>query len=111
MKLGFSRDMASSSVKPMKPVSVILSLAAGLLGGAVAPYMFQVTPVHAQAQTPPPKIVEAGSFRLVNEAGHVAGTLAINAAGSGVLTMFDADGKVIFTTSGDKPIIKPALER
>jgi|KBSMisStandDraft_5_1062788.scaffolds.fasta_scaffold42262_2 hypothetical protein len=111
MKLGFSRDMSSSSVKPMGPVSVILSLAAGLLGGVVAPHIFPVTAVHAQAQTPPARIVEAGTFKLVNNAGHVAGTLAIDAAGSGVLTMFDADGKVIFTTSGDKPIIKPALAR
>ena len=111
MKLEFSRDMSARSVKPMKPVSVILSLAAGVLGGVVAPHIFPVTPVHAQAQPSPSKIVEAGTFRLVNNAGHVAGTLAIDAAGSGVLTMFDADGKVIFTTSGDKPIIKPALER
>jgi hypothetical protein len=111
MKSGFSRDMSSSSAKPVRPVSVILSLAAGLLGGVVAPHILPVTAVHAQAQAPPPKIVEAGAFKLVNNAGHVAGTLAIDAAGSGVLTMFDADGKVIFTTSGDKPIIKPALER
>jgi hypothetical protein len=103
MKLGFSCNM--------RPASVILSLAAGLLGGVVAPHIFPVTPVHAQAQTPPPKIVEAGAFKLINNSGHVAGTLAIDAAGNGVLTMFDADGKVIFTTSGDKPIIKPALDR
>ena len=105
MILGFS-----GTWRPSSPCA-ILSLAAGLLGGAVAPHIFPVASVHAQAQTPAPKVVEAATFRLVNDAGHVAGTLAINAAGSGVLTMFDADGKVIFTTSGDKPIIKPALER
>ena len=95
----------------MRPVSVILSLAAGLVGGVVAPHILPVTPVHAQAQNPPPRIVEAETFKLVNNAGHVAGTLAIDGTGSGVLTMFDATGKVIFTTSGDKPIIKPALGR
>ena len=93
----------------MKPLGVTLSIVAGLLGGTVAPYIFRATPVHAQAQILAPKMLEAGAFRLVNEAGHVAGTIAINAAGSGVITMFDADGKVIFT-SENKPIIKPAFD-
>jgi len=33
--------------------------------------------------------------------------MTINSGGSGVITMFDANGKVIFT-SEDKPVIKPA---
>src|SRR5882672_2851706 len=90
-----------------RPFTVTLSIAAGLLGGTVAPYIFPATSVHAQAQILAPKTLEAGIFRLVNEAGHVAGSLTINAAGSGVVTMFDADGKVIFTTD-NKPVIKPA---
>ena len=90
----------------MKPT---LSIAGGLLGGTIAPYIFRATPVHAQAQVLAPKILEAGAFRLVNEAGHVAGTIAINAAGTGVITMFDAEGKVVFT-SENKPIIKPAAQ-
>jgi len=94
----------------MKPLSVTFSIAAGLLGGTIAPYIFRATSVHAQAQVLAPKMLEAGAFRLVNEAGHMAGTITINAAGSGVITMFDADGKVIFT-SDNKPIIKPAAER
>jgi len=93
----------------MKLLNVTLSIAAGLLGGTVAPYIVRMTPVHAQAQTPAPKILEAGAFRLVNEAGQVAGTMAVNTAGSGIITMFDANGKVIFTTE-NKPIIKPAAE-
>jgi hypothetical protein len=92
----------------MKPLNLTLSVAAGLLGGTVGPYLLSVNPVHAQAQVLTPKIVEAGAFRLVNEAGHVAGTLAINAAGSGVITMFDNEGKAIFT-SDSKPIVKPAV--
>ncbi len=93
----------------MKPLNVTLSITAGLLGGTVAPYVLPATSVHAQAQVLAPKMLDAGSFRLVNEAGHVAGTLAISAAGSGVITMFDADGKVIFT-SDNKPTIKPIAE-
>ena len=93
----------------MKLLNVTLSIAAGLLGGTVA-QLFRATPVHAQAQILAPKMLEAGAFRLINEAGHVAGTMSINTAGSGVITMFDADGKVIFT-SENKPIIKPVAER
>jgi hypothetical protein len=91
-----------------RPSNVTLSLVAGLLGGTAARYILPGTSVHAQAQILAPKALEAGAFRLVNEAGHVAGSLTINAAGSGVVTMFDADGKVIFT-SDSKPVIKPAL--
>jgi Mn2+/Fe2+ NRAMP family transporter len=90
-----------------RPFNVTLSIAAGMLGGTVAPYIFPSTSVHAQAQIAP-KTLEAGTLRLVNEAGHVAGSLTINAAGSGVVTMFDADGNVIFT-SDNKPVIKPAI--
>ena len=93
----------------MKPLSMTFSIAAGLLGGTIAPYIFRATSAHAQAQVLAPKVLEAGAFRLVNEGGHLAGTITINAAGSGVITMFDADGKVIFT-SENKPIIKPAVE-
>jgi hypothetical protein len=93
----------------MKPLNVTLSIAAGLLGGTLAQYVFPATSVHAQARVLAPKVLEAGAFRLVNEAGHVAGTLTISAAGSGVITMFDADGKVIFT-SENKPTIKPVVE-
>jgi hypothetical protein len=105
--LAFSDRKKGASL--IKPFSVTLSIAAGLLGGTVAPYMFRTTYVHAQAQILAPKVLEAGVFRLVNETGHTAGTITINAAGSGVITMFDADGKVIFTTES-KPIIKPASE-
>jgi len=90
-----------------KPLNVTLSIVAGLLGGTAAQYIVPATSVHAQAQVLAPKTLEAGTFRLVNEAGHLAGSLTINAAGSGVVTMFDADGKVIFT-SDNKPVIKPA---
>jgi hypothetical protein len=93
----------------MKPLSLTFSIAAGFIGGTIAPYIFRTTLAHAQAQVLAPKVLEAGAFRLVNEGGHLAGTITINAAGSGVITMFDADGKVIFT-SENKPIIKPAAE-
>jgi hypothetical protein len=92
----------------MKLINMTLSAAAGLIGGIAAPYLFPLAPVHAQAQIQAPKTLEAGAFRLVNEAGRLAGTLAVTPNGNGVITMFDANGKVIFT-SEEKPIIKPAV--
>ena len=91
-----------------RPFNVTVSIVAGLLGGTIAQYILPATSVHAQAQILAPKTLEAGAFRLVNEAGHVAGSMTINAAGSGIVTMFDADSKVIFT-SDNKPVVKPAV--
>jgi hypothetical protein len=94
----------------MKPLYFTLSIFAGLLGGFVSQYLFPAVSVHAQSEPSAPKTIEAGTFRLVNHAGHLAGTLTINAHGDGVITMFDADGKAIFT-SAEKPIVKPAIAR
>ena len=94
----------------MKPVNLTLSIMAGLLGGFVEQYIFQPTSVHAQAELVPPKTVEAGNFRLINPAGHLAGSLSIAANGDGVITLFDANGKAIFT-SEEKAIVKPAVAR
>lgn len=91
-----------------RPLIVPVSIVAGLLGGTVAPYIFPGT--SAEAQILAPKTLEAGTFRLVTNAGHLAGSLTIDAAGNGVVTMFDADGKVIFT-SDNKPVLKPAAGR
>ena len=88
-------------------LNLTLSIIAGLLGGFVEQYLFPSTPVYAQADHATPKTVEAGAFRLVNPAGHLAGSITINANGSGVITMFDVDGKAIFT-SEEKAIVKPA---
>jgi hypothetical protein len=94
----------------MKPVNLTLSIIAGLLGGLVEQYFFPSTSVRAQAELSAPKTVEAGIFRLVNPAGHVAGSMTINANGDGVITMFNANGKAIFT-SEEKAVVKPAVAR
>jgi len=91
-----------------RPFNVTVSIAARFLGGAVVPYCLPEHLIQTQPQILAPKTLEAGTFRLVNEVGHLAGSLTINAAGSGVVTMFDADGKVIFT-SDNKPVVKPAV--
>jgi len=94
----------------MKPVNLTFSIVAGLLGGFVEQYIFPPTSVHAQAEVVAPKTVEAGTFRLINPAGRLAGSLSIGPNGDGVITMFDANGKVIFT-SQEKAIVKPAVAR
>ena len=94
----------------MRPLNVTFSIIAGLLGGFVEHLIFPALSVYAQREVTAPKTIEAGNFRLVNPAGHLAGTLAINANGDGVITMFDANGKAIFT-SEDRPIVKPAAAR
>jgi hypothetical protein len=94
----------------MKPVTLTLSFVLGLMGGLVEQYVFPSTSAHAQADRSAPKTVEAGSFRLVNQAGHLAGSITTNANGDGVITMFDTNGKAIFT-SEEKAIVKPATAR
>ena len=94
----------------MKPLNLTLSIIAGLVGGFVEQYVFPSVSVYAQAERSAPKTVEAENFRLVNQAGHLAGSMTINANGDGVITMFDANGKAIFTTE-EKPIVKPATVR
>ena len=42
----------------MNPLKLVLSIAAGVLGGAVSPYLYEPSPVQAQAIIPAPKIVE-----------------------------------------------------
>ena len=90
----------------MKTFDVTLSVAAGLLGGIVAPYLWPHS-VQAQATTPAPKVLEAQAFHIVNETGRIAGSLTIDASGAGVINLFDANGKMIWTTDS-KPVLKPA---
>jgi hypothetical protein len=84
MPFGFIPDLAFGYAGiPTQPSNMPLSIVAGLLDGTVAQYILPATSVHAQAQILAPKTLEAGAFCLVNEAGHVAGSLTINAAGRG----------------------------
>jgi len=86
--------------------TITLSLAAGLLGGIFSHYLSpQVT--HAQSQAPVPKMVQAQSFVLMNEAGKPAGILAIDKDGKPNLKLFDGD-QLIWSARG--AVIHPATE-
>ena len=77
----------------MNKTSLILSLAAGLLGGLAAQY---VTPasVHAQAPRPAPSEIRAQSFVLLNENGDVSGSFGFDNQGHPVIRLFEKNREV-----------------
>jgi hypothetical protein len=80
----------------MNKRNVVLSLAAGLLGGAISHYLSPEL-VHAQSQAP--KEFRAESYVLVNEKGTIIGTLC-NESGRPSLKLFDDQGREIWSAGG-----------
>ena len=81
-----------------RPLTLVLTLAAGFAGGLLSRY---IAPERVFAQTPAPKeaaqTVRASSFVLLDEAGHTAGVFAIEKKdGLPNIVLFDAHGKVIW---------------
>ena len=68
---------------------LILSMAAGLAGGAVSAY-FRSIPVHAQSQTP--EEIRAQRFTLVNQEGVALGTFSLDNSGRPQIILRDASG-------------------
>jgi hypothetical protein len=91
----------------MNKRSVVLSFAAGLLGGAISHY-FSPQLVHAQAQAP--KELRAESFVLVNVKGAILGTLS-DEGGRPSLRLFDARGQEIWSAGGRIGVRAAALGR
>jgi hypothetical protein len=80
----------------MNKRTVVLSLAAGLLGGAISHHLSPGL-VHAQSQAP--KELRAESFILVNEKGIVLGALS-GEGGRPSLKLFDERGREIWRSGG-----------
>jgi hypothetical protein len=80
----------------MNKRNVVLSFAAGLLGGAISYY---VSPqlVHAESQAP--KELRAQSFVLVNEKGTILGTLS-DEGGRPSIRLLDERGREIWSAGG-----------
>ena len=80
----------------MNKRSIVLSFAAGLLGGAISYYLSPEL-VHAESQAP----IEfrAERFVLVSEKGTVLGTLC-NESGRPSLKLFDEGGREIWSAGG-----------
>jgi hypothetical protein len=81
----------------MNKRNIVLSFAAGLLGGVLSHYV-SVQPVHAQSQAP--KEFRAESFILVNENGKILGSLS-NERGRPALKLFDEHGQPIWSAGGE----------
>ena len=60
--------------------TLILSLAAGLMGGIFSRYLGPEM-VHAQSQTPAPKEISAQSFALLDANGNRLGALTVSPTG------------------------------
>jgi hypothetical protein len=75
--------------------SMVLSFAAGLLGGVISHYLSPEL-VHAQSQAP--REFRAERFVLVNDKGSVLGTLS-NEGGKPSLKLFDEHGREIWSAA------------
>ena len=80
----------------MNKRNIVLSFAAGLLGGAMSHYL---SPQLVHAQSRAPKEIRAESFLLVNEQGAVLGTLS-DESGRPSLKLFDERGREIWSAGG-----------
>jgi hypothetical protein len=92
----------------MSTRNVVLSFAAGLLGGAISHYALSPQLVHAQSQAI--KEFRAESFILVNEKGAVLGTLSHD-RGKPSLKLFDERGREIWSAGGRSSVSTAVLGR
>ena len=88
----------------MNKRSVVLSFAAGLLGGVLSHYL---SPQLVHAQSPAPTEFRAERFVLVNDKGAVLGTLS-NEGGRPYLKLFDEHGREIWS-AGRQTSVPAAL--
>jgi hypothetical protein len=91
----------------MNKRSIVLSFAAGLLGGAISHYL---SPQLVQAQSRAPKEIRAENFVLVNAQGTILGTLT-DEGGRPSLKLFDARGQEIWSAGGRIGVRAAALGR
>jgi hypothetical protein len=89
----------------MNKRNIVLSFAAGLLGGVISHYLSPQL-VHAQSQAP--REFRAESFVLVNGKGAIIGTLA-HEGGKPSLKLFDEHGREIWS-AGSQASVPAALQ-
>jgi len=78
--------------------NLLLSLAAGLVGGALSTYLHPVT---ARAQSQPPEEIRAQSFTLVNEKGTIFGSFSFDQQGRPQIILQDNMGHQVWSVVGD----------
>jgi len=86
---------------------VVLSFAAGLVGGLVPLYVLPPT-VFAQAQKAAPKEIQAQNFILVNSQGTPMGLFGFNPQGKPIIKLVDERGMTIWTS--EVPLVPGAPE-
>jgi hypothetical protein len=77
--------------------SVMVWVIVGFCGGILAPYVLGKA-VHAQEPRPKVQVVTAQKFVLTSEQGTPAGIFGFDTNGSPEITLFDAQGHVIWST-------------
>lgn len=77
--------------------TLVLFMVVGFFGGILANFV-SAKLVHAQEHPPAEKVVTAQRFVLVNEQGSSAGIIGFDKSGSPEITLFDAQGNVIWST-------------
>jgi hypothetical protein len=91
-----------------RTLTLILALAAGLLGGTLSRYVTPTT-VLAQGRSTAPKEMRAQRFTLVNERGIVLGVFGLDSPEQGsnpTIRLFDENGREIFRAG--PPSSRPA---
>lgn len=81
----------------MNKRNLILSIGAGLLGGAVSSFL---GPVAAHAQSEAPQEIRAQRFTLVNQAGIALGTFSFDNSGRPEIVLRDPAGHQLWSAGG-----------
>lgn len=86
----------------MKRFNLVLSILAGILGGALSHYIW-TQPVHAEALAPDPKEVRAQSFVLVDSKGVAQGVFSVDQSGFGAasIKLSNGQGREIWKVGGN----------
>lgn len=87
----------------MKKVNLVLSMAAGLLGGALLHYVW-TQPVHAQSPASAPKEIRSQSFVLEDDKGNVQGVFSFDAGKHGsptTIKLMDGNGRELWQVGGN----------
>jgi hypothetical protein len=79
----------------MRTSTLVLAALAGLVGAALGSHL---TTVYAQG--PGVEILQSKNFVLMDSAGHKRGEWRMDPSGQPVLRLFDAQGRIIWDTTG-----------
>ena len=82
----------------MNKRTLVLSIAAGLLGGALSSHLW---PLAAHAQSGPQDEIRAQRFTLVNQDGVAFGSFSFDNAGRPQITLRDRVGHDVWRVVGD----------